>query len=110
MGNKERMLDHQVDMKELKKIMLMRESHNKLPSRLKTKRNVFLNNTAVRDNIDKVAESRRMQRFIPNVSPNPNAFAASGLKFGGPLYMPTNKHYGNFRDLSPYERFHQHQN
>ncbi len=47
--------------------------------------------------MEKVPESKRIARFIPKLQNNPNLFAGSNLKHGGPLYIPTNKDYGNFR-------------
>jgi hypothetical protein len=76
------------------------QTHIKLPSRQKTKRQIFIDNTETKNNIDKVEESKAKARFIPKLPENPNYFAGAGLKFGGPLYIPSNKDYGNHRAVS----------
>ncbi len=59
-----------------------------------------MDNTETKNNIDKVEESKVKSRFIPKVPENPNFFAGAGLKYGGPLYIPSNKDYGNHRAVS----------
>jgi hypothetical protein len=59
-----------------------------------------MDNKETKNNIDKVEESKAKPRFIPKVPDNPNYFAGAGLKFGGPLYIPSNKDYGNHRAVS----------
>lgn len=71
-------------------------THAKVPSRQKTKRQVFLDRVVVRDNLDKVSDARRQDRFIPDVPLQQQMSPGMGLKYGGPLYVPTYKDYGNF--------------
>ena len=61
---------------------------------------MFIENTKTRENIDKVEEAKLKPRFIPKINENPNYFAGAGLKFGGPLFIPSNKDYGNHRAVS----------
>jgi len=71
-------------------------THAKVPSRQKTKRQVFLDRVVVRDNLDKVSDAHRQDRFIPDVPLQQQMSPGMGLKYGGPLYVPTYKDYGNF--------------
>jgi hypothetical protein len=79
-----------IDMHKNFKNIISRLNHVKLPSRQKTKRAIFLENTQARDNIVKVEESKPFRQFIPRVDKNPSFFPSTILKHGGPSYVPTN--------------------
>lgn len=79
-----------IDMHKNFKNIISRLNHVKLPSRQKTKRAIFLENTQARDNIVKVEDSKPFRQFIPKVDKNPSFFPSTILKHGGPSYVPTN--------------------
>jgi hypothetical protein len=51
----------------------------------------------IRDPIDKVHEARAKKRFIPQFTSTDSqpVFACTGLKYGGPAYLPTYQDYGS---------------
>jgi hypothetical protein len=48
----------------------------------------------VRNPLDKAEDARIQHRFIPKIESLP--INTGNFKYGGPVYIPTNKDYGNF--------------